>query len=139
MKYSIWGSNRTRIKKWQINDYLVLIVDKALACLAKVSGKPFASNERIWDNGLFPNRIPIEFLHIPSKESRPSVEHVEDALVAALGKNYYWGIVLQKVITGSSAESVARAIYETQNDLTATINNIETLISRSKLSHGLNT
>ena len=133
VKHSLWGSQRTRINKWKIGDCLILIVDKTLAGLAEVSGKPFTSNEKVWDNGLFPNRIPIRFLHIPRKEKRPRIEKVENELILALGKKYTWGIVLQKTVTGDNAEKIVRTIRDTPNDMEKTIANIDRLLDESRM------
>lgn len=43
-----------RFKAWQEGDRLAIIVDKSLAALAEVAGKPFESRDKVWDNGLFP-------------------------------------------------------------------------------------
>ncbi len=70
LKHSLWGSKSARFKDWQGDDYLVFIVDKALAGYAVVSGKPFHSTDKVWDNGLFPYRIPIKFAHVLTKDNR---------------------------------------------------------------------
>ena len=57
VKHQVWGSKIDRFKHWQIGDYLAIIVDKQIAGLAKVDGKPYVSKEIVWDNGLFPHRI----------------------------------------------------------------------------------
>jgi hypothetical protein len=132
VKYLLWGSGRTHINKWNIGDFLVLIVDKRLAGLAEVSGKPFTSDKKIWDKAVFPHRVRIKFLHVPRKEERPSIEKVKDPLMASLGKRYYWGIILQKIVTGDNAEKIVRAIKETPNDLKNTVANIDALIDRTK-------
>jgi hypothetical protein len=118
--------------KWKEGEYLVLIVDKTLAGLAEVSGKPFVSNERVWDNGIFPNRIPIRFVHISEKAKRPRIEEIEDVLISALGKKYVWGIVLQKVVSGDDAKRIIDAIRDTPNALERTIDDIDKLLDESK-------
>lgn len=59
LKHSLWGSRAARFKDWQEGDYLAFIIDKSLAGLAEVTGKPFQSKQRIWD----PHPIPL-----PSRE-----------------------------------------------------------------------
>lgn len=133
VKHSLWGSRRARLGKWKIGDYLILIVDKALAGLAEVSGKHFESNERVWSNGLFPHRVAIKWLHIPAKEKRPKIEgNVRDAMVSALGERYTWGIVRQKVITGADTERIINAIRSTPNSLRQVLPIIDKLLQETK-------
>lgn len=64
MKHRLWGSKSARFRTWHVGDLLAVIVDKSLAALAEVSGRAFESKERVWDNGLFPHRIPLKFVHV---------------------------------------------------------------------------
>ena len=59
VKHEIWGSKSARFNDWKNGDYLAIIVDKQIAGLAEVSGAAFQSQEKVWDNGLFPNGITI--------------------------------------------------------------------------------
>ena len=60
VKHEVWGSKSARFSDWQVGDYLAIIVEKQIAGLAEVCGEPFTSQQKVWDNGLFPNRIPIK-------------------------------------------------------------------------------
>ena len=73
LKHQVWGSKAARFKDWRVGDQLVFLVDKAVAALAEVTGEPYVSKETVWDNGLFPHRIPIRFTHAMLPESRPPV------------------------------------------------------------------
>lgn len=89
LKHSLWGSKSARFKDWQQGDYLGFIVDKALAGLAEVTGKPFQSKEKVWDNDIYPHRIPIKFVHALALEHRiPILGEVRDALTSAWGPRY---------------------------------------------------
>lgn len=68
LKHSLWGSKSARFKDWQSGDYLAFIVDKALAGLAEVVGKPFQSKQKVWDKDIYPHRIPMKFLHVLAVE-----------------------------------------------------------------------
>jgi hypothetical protein len=81
LKYGLWGSKMSRFKAWQEGDRLAIIVDKSLAALAEVAGKPFESKAKVWDNGLFPHRIRIKFTHILQPKDRPPIlGEVRDAM-----------------------------------------------------------
>ncbi|NOY64525.1 MAG: hypothetical protein GXO97_03905, partial [Nitrospirae bacterium] len=62
LKHGLWGSKLDRFKDWQKGDYIAFIVDKALAGLATVTGKPFKSEKMIWNEDIYPYRIPIKFI-----------------------------------------------------------------------------
>src|SRR5713226_5666285 len=70
LKHKVWGSKTSRFGPWDVGDYLAILVDKAVAGLAVVSSKPYRSKQKIWDNGLFPHRIDIEFTHAFIPENR---------------------------------------------------------------------
>ncbi|MGB2769864.1 MAG: hypothetical protein WBC88_09085, partial [Candidatus Zixiibacteriota bacterium] len=51
LKHGLWGSKSARFGDWREGDQLAVIVDKSLAGLGKICGKPFVSREKVWDNG----------------------------------------------------------------------------------------
>jgi hypothetical protein len=72
VKHQVWGSQMARFKTWQEGDYLAFIVDKGIAGVAQVPGKPFFSKQSVWDNGTFPHRLGLKFVAIlPMGHSRP--------------------------------------------------------------------
>lgn len=133
LKHSLWGSKASRFGDWQKGDYLAFIVNKALAGLAIVDGKPFRSNEVIWDNGLFPYRIAIKFVHILKKDQRvPILGSVRDVLTSAWGTRYGWGILNQQILENQHAEILVSAITSRPNNLTQTETNLITLLPDAK-------
>lgn len=132
-KYSLWGSRSARFRDWQKGDRLAFIVDKALAGYAEVSGESFRSDERVWDDGLFPYRIPIKFQCILNKNQRiPILGEIRDVLISAWGNRYGWGILNQQLLTGSSAERIIATLEEHPNNLTQTEQNIEQLLQEAR-------
>lgn len=71
LKHSLWGSKSPRFNDWYEGDKFAIIVDKNLAALAEVSGPAFECQDKVWDNGLFPHRIPIRFIHVLASKDRP--------------------------------------------------------------------
>jgi hypothetical protein len=133
LKYSLWGSRSARFKDWQKGDQLAFIVDKALAGYAEVSGEAFRSDERVWDNGVFPWRISIKFQYILSKNQRiPILGEIRDILISAWGNSYGWGILNQRVLGDSLAEKIIAAFRERPNNLIQTESNIEYLLQEAK-------
>lgn len=133
LNHSLWGSRSARFKDWQEGDYLVIIVEKALAGLSRVVGKSFRSEERVWDNGLFPYRIPIKFTHAFTKDQRiPLLGEVRDALISAWGHRYGWGILTQQVLEDPVAEIIIKAIHAKPNNLTQIELILEQLLQEAK-------
>jgi hypothetical protein len=93
-------------------------VNKSLAALAEVAGKPFKSNERVWDNGLYPYRIPIRFLNVAQPQDRPLLlGGIRDALTSEWGPTYGWGILNQRLLEGDAAEKLVSAIKAAPNSI----------------------
>ena len=96
LKYSLWGSKSARFKDWQEGDYLSFIVNKELAGFAIVSGKSFQSTDAVWDNGLFPHRIPIKFVHLLNRDQRvPILGEVRDINIS-MGTKLWLGHINTK-------------------------------------------
>lgn len=119
LKHSLWGSKSARFKDWREGDFLIVMVNKAIAGLGTVSGKPFYSEAPVWDNGpIYPYRIPIKFVHILKQEQRPMVlGEVREILTSVWGPTYGWGIMNQSVIEGSQAEALINTIIKRSNAL----------------------
>lgn len=133
VKHSLWGSKSARFKDWQQGDYLAVIVDKALAGLAEVVGKPFKSKQKVWDKDIYPYRILIKFVHVLVVEQRiPILGEVRDVLTSAWGPRYGWGILNQQILTDKAAETIIKAIRSRPNSLSAIESNIEQLLVESK-------
>jgi len=111
IKHSLWGSKSARFSQWKPGDLLAVIVEHKLAALGTVEGKPFVSRSPVWDNGVFPHRIKVNFTHFIEPEKRtPVLGQVRDVLTGQWGPNYGWGIQGQRMIEGADAEFLAEAI-----------------------------
>jgi len=133
LRHSLWGSKSARFKDWQVGDYLVFIVNKALAGLAEVAGDPFMSKEIVWDNGLFPYRIPIKFVNVMAREQRvPLLGEVRDAIISSFGTRYGLGILAQQLLVDRSAETVVTAIRARPNSLADYQSSMERLLVEAR-------
>jgi hypothetical protein len=138
LKHSLWGSKASRFKDWQEGDYLAFIVNKDLAGFATVSGKPFHSTDLIWDNGLFPYRIPIKFVHVLKRDQRvPILGEVRDTLTSAWGPKYGWGILIQSILQDNQAETLVKAISSRPNGLAQIESDLTNLLLDAKQERGL--
>jgi hypothetical protein len=132
LKNSLWGSRSARFRDWQQGDCLAFIVDKTLAGHAEVTGKPFQSKQRLWDNDLFPFRIPIKFIQALTPEDRiPLLGEVREALTSFWGPRYGWGILNQQLLTDPIAGVIVKAIRSRPNSLSKIESNIEQLLTEA--------
>ncbi len=133
IKHSLWGSKSARFKDWEEGDLLAFIVDKSIAGLAKVNGKPFQSAQKVWDNGVFPHRIPIKIIHVLAPDNRIQIlGAVRDVLTSVWGPRYGWGILNQQILSDTAAQTIAEAIRSRPDSLSATQSNIDQLLAENK-------
>jgi hypothetical protein len=131
----LWGSQNDRFKDWRKGDYIAVIVDKNMAALSEVSGEPFYSKEKVWDNGLFPYRIPIKFKHVIDVEDRPPILGViRDTMTKAWGPRYGWGILNQQVLESPHADTIVKAITDSPNSQQKFNDHIDELVEEAKLA-----
>ncbi len=133
LKYQLWRSKSARFKDWKTGDYLAFVVDKAIAGLAQISGESFESKERVWDNGLFPYRIPIKMLHAIEPETRPPIlGQIRDALTSAWGTTYGWGIRNQQLLQNNAADTIINFIQSQSSDLSSIQLNLDDLMDEAE-------
>ena len=134
LQHELWGSNKPRFKDWKVGDFIAFIVDKSIAGLAEVSGKPFLSDEILWENDLYPNRIPINFVHAMLRDHRPAVlGKIRDAITSEAGTQYGWVIMRQHPIVGNAAKTIIDYILSSRNDLPKIQTNLERLLAEAKV------
>lgn len=133
VKHGLWGSKNARFSGWQVGDHLAIIVDKQVAGVAVVSGKPFVSQEKVWDNGLFPHRIPLKFKFLFEKESRPQIlGSIRDILISEWTPKYGWGILNQRLVEGESAARILNEIETRRNQNEELIYKLDDLLIEAK-------
>jgi hypothetical protein len=119
LKHTLWGSKSPRFNDWYEGDRFAIIIDKSLAALAEVSGPAFESEEEVWDNGVFPYRIPLRFTHVLAAQDRPPIlGEVRDALIQQWGTKYGWRILNQEVLESPGSDVVVNAFASRPNALT---------------------
>jgi len=133
-KHGLWGSKSARFKEWEKGDGLVFIVGKVLAAFAEVAGDPFSSKDIVWDNGLFPYRIPIAFDHVLEEDDRvPILGKVRQILTDSWGPRYGWGILDQQPLSGEAADVILNEIRAKPNALQKFQTELEQRVDQAKL------
>lgn len=136
LQHGLWGSRSARFKDWQLGDKLVLLVGNAVGGVAEVAGKPFKSSERVWDNDLFPHRIPMRFTWVPAPDARPPVlGEVRHTLSEAYDGGGGWGlgILNQRLMKEGAATRLLSLLFSTPNVLPDIVDNIGSLLATARL------
>ncbi len=134
VKQQVWGSKSARFGTWQQGDYLAILVNKAVAGLAVVSGKSYTSKQRIWDNGVFPHRIDIQFSHAFLPDNRlPVLGKIRDVLTSTWGTRYGLGILNQQLLQDESADTIINIVKNNINSLPEIQSRIDELLTEAKL------
>lgn len=134
VKHGLWGSHTNRFKSWQVGDVLVIFVGKDLAGLGRVVGKPFKSNEQVWDNGLFPHRVPLHYEIVLLPEHRPPLlGDVRDGLAKAFPSGGYGlGILNQLLVPAVASKPILAAMTSAPNDADYVATHIDELMDKAK-------
>lgn len=135
VKNEVWGSKSSRFKDWQKGDLLAVVVEKQIAGLGEVSGEPYKSDKIVWDNGLFPYRIPIKFKYLFDEQHRPPVlGKIRDVLANVWGgiTSYGWGILNQVPLDPVNSDIVINEIIAKAPQNSTIIENLEALLLEAK-------
>ncbi len=134
LQHQLWGSKTPRFKHWKVGDYLAFIVDKAIAGLAEVSGEPFLSDKILWENDLYPDRIPINFVRAMLPKHRPPVSgNIRGTITSEVGSQYSWLIITQRPILDNAAKNIIDSILSRPNDFAEVEANIERFLAEAKV------
>jgi predicted ATPase len=129
IKYGLWGSNNSNLNNWYIGDNICFIVNKKIAGLAKVDGQLFKTNDKIWNNGTYPYRIPLKFNHILDNNNRVIIEDVLKEVSEDQWSNDVFKFKL--LLPGNTAEKIIALINSKRNRLGYYLNNIDKLIEEN--------
>lgn len=134
VKHSLWGSKTDRFREWHVGDLLVIFVDKFLAGLGRVSGPTYKASDQVWDNGLFPHRIPIKFEVVLLPDHRPPIlGPIRDALATAFPSGGYGlGILNQLLVPSEAARQVVAAMHRAPNDMAQISTHLDALLAEAK-------
>lgn len=109
VKNGVWGSNRSRFGKWEPSETLVILVGKDGVLVATVNGKPFTSDQMIWEGDLYEYRIPVRIEKVlRGAMGTASNEAVHKALAADLG-NIYGAYIMSQNKLPEEVEKMVRA------------------------------
>jgi len=116
---------KPRFKSWKVGEYVGIIVNKAVAGLAQVSGEAYEYWDPIWDNGIFPFRIPLEFIWVTTPDLRPPLAlEIGDALRSSFGPKYGWVVLSQALLPEAQSEKIISVILKIDNNLEEVKKNI---------------
>lgn len=106
-----WGSNRSRFGKWEHGEPLILLIGKEGVLVATVSGKPFTSDQMIWEDDLYEYRIPVHVEKVlRGTAGAAASQAVRKALGVGLGGIYGAYIMSQSKLPEEVEELVKTAL-----------------------------
>ena len=128
-KHSLWGANNVFISKWEIGDRLIFKVGDKLIAVAEITGEAFMDDSIIWSNGLYWNRVPLNFIKVLTPNDGISFNDKFKSIFERLwGKKYGWVILNKHPLPDEIVTSIFEA-FDAHKDLTKCYNNIDELIS----------
>ena len=94
---------------------MVFVVEKDIAGLAQVSGLPYLDDLIIWDNGLFPCRIPLRFVQILAIKDRvPIVGKISESLLTQNPKANYGSYMASQAVLPERPTRLILEILQSQ-------------------------
>jgi len=133
LKHDLWAARKRRFGNWQVGDLLAFIVDRRLAGLGEVSGKPFESEEPVFEDHTYPYRIPIRFEHVTRQENRCEIpESIREAPVWKSRMAFEFAIAQQHPMPDDCAEIIAQTVRSRPNDLEYFQDNLPRLLEDAK-------
>jgi hypothetical protein len=111
VKNGVWGSNRSRFGKWELGETLVMLVGKDGVLVATVAGKPFTSDQMIWEDDLYEYRIPVHVEKVlRGAMGTAANEAVHKALAADLG-NIYGSYIMSQSKLPEEVEKLVQTAF----------------------------
>lgn len=117
IKHSVWGSKR-KFFNWEIGDLLVICVNKEIAAVAEITGEQVISGEIIWENDLFPFRVPLSFTHLFAPNHRLPVKgEISESFYNNYGEKYGYVFLNKMLIKPEIAELTITKINSSKFNL----------------------
>ena len=119
----------------QVGEFIVFVVDKTIAGLAKVSGEFYSPINHVGENNLSSFCIPLKFTHAFHNKNRLKFqEKFPASLISAWGSNYERENHVQKPIHEDFAKAIINTISINKNDLSGIRAHIEQYLDRAKMN-----
>lgn len=138
LKNEVWGYKTDHFQEWEVGDFLIFLVDNNIAGMGRISGKPYVSTDLVWDNGLFPHRIPVKFTHAFQKCNRLPIQgKIRKSLSHSWRPKFRRGVRTLELIEAGSAETIIETINLNKNELSKIQTWIERYLEMAKRSRDL--
>lgn len=128
----LWGANNVYISKWSIGDHLVFKIKDNVVAISEIIGEAYMDNKVIWDNGLFWNRIPLNFIKVFKLSDAISFEELlKPHFLELWGKKYGWVILNKHPLPDEIVTKIISA-FELKEDDTSFYRCIDNLIAETR-------
>jgi hypothetical protein len=85
----VWGCNRKRYGNWTVGERLIFFVEEDGVAISKIIGEQFQSDEVLWKDDLYPNRIRFQCSKVFNAEEGKELQaSIKKILKEGYGSNY---------------------------------------------------
>ena len=86
---NVWANNKKRFSKWEVGEKLIMLIEEDGVALGEITGLPLYSEEVLWEDDLYPWRIPISFELITKGEEGEAIQRrLKEIIKEGYGPNY---------------------------------------------------
>ncbi|HPD39626.1 MAG TPA: hypothetical protein PK411_14865 [Mesotoga infera] len=91
---NVWANKKKHFSKWEVGERVVMFIEEDGVALGEITGLPFYSEEVLWEDDLYPWRIPISFeLIAKGKEGETAQRRLKRIIAEGYG-SYYGSLIL---------------------------------------------
>jgi hypothetical protein len=106
--------------------------------LALVAGQSYQSKEQIWQDDLYPYRLPISFKNVILSGDRPPLlGEVREALMSSYGAKWGFAMINQTAIPPNAALAIHAVFAGSPNHLREVEENIDSLLEEARIGHDI--
>ena len=85
----VWGFNRKRYGNWTVGERLIFFVEEDGVAIGEITGEQFQSDEVLWKDDLYPNRIRFQCSKVfKAEEGKKLQASIKKILREGYGSNY---------------------------------------------------
>ncbi len=85
----VWGCNRKRYGNWTVGEKLIFFVEEDGVAIGEMTGEQFQSDEVLWKDDLYPNRIRFKCSKVYTDEEGKELQaSIKKILREGYGSNY---------------------------------------------------
>lgn len=109
IQHSLWGDERSSIKKWEVGDYLLFKVADSIKSIVRVTNQSFEDDLLIWNNGYYRYRIAFQVVkEFDDIKGKSLCNEFKKHMIAKYGNKYGWVILNKQPLEEEIAELILK-------------------------------